>query len=166
MTYCLCWTLCWARADVNETPPWHPLLSLHDLERLKRQEMQEPVPKATCLWWLCLSPWPDVFVKQAFTWFCFTAQGALNIYFIPKSNMLSSLSSNNSEIRFSLVQSSPFIIIFILWASGRKGKENSAKIKFAQWNFLLYYLNILLSRGARTSVNANLAVLCICISST
>lgn len=32
--------------------------------------------------------------------FFFPAQGALNVYFIPKSNMLSFLSSNNSETRF------------------------------------------------------------------
>lgn len=33
-----------------------------------------------------LSPWADAIVEQAFSWFYFTAQGALEVYFIPKTN--------------------------------------------------------------------------------
>lgn len=45
----------------------------------------------------------DVFVKQVFTCVSFTVEWAFNIYSIPKSSIFSLLSSNNSEIRFSLV---------------------------------------------------------------
>lgn len=63
-----------------------------------------------------------------------------------KKQQLYFMSSNKSEIRFFIWFSSLHSLL-TLWASGRKRKENSAKVEFAQRKFLLYYLSMLLCVG-------------------
>lgn len=111
VTYCLCWRLCWARADVNETPSWHLLLSLRDLcwRGLRDDRCRNLLQKLhVCAGYVCSMP-RCICVATIYMVLLHR-----RISFIPKSNILSFLFSNNSEIRFyfGLVLSVCYCIYF------------------------------------------------------